>query len=349
MFLRKTKSLLSTTLPSELLVNSIRSRGGAAFFGVETAFRHSLSELVKQSSDVRHAFANDEAGAVAMATGDFLATGSVPCVYLSSSEIGKAVSPLLSLVHKDAEKVPLLLVIEWRGMEDAGDFPQHSVRGRLLQNMLTVMGIPFSTLFPSESIDFTLDMIVDKAFAHINEASAPYAIIVEPFTLEKTVSSQDVVGSSVSRRDIVSKVLKCLPSNTFLVAGPGGVSKDVAAIRPGHATDYLAIGGGKDTLSIAKGMALACSSKRFACLEAEAEPTTQNVLDTKNLHHILLYESKGASERSVNDVVDGELKSLMEGKKSVIRLPYIGKASDRQSDSLIVEYNAKNIIKSLRG
>ena len=60
-----------------------------------------------------HIITANEGNAVGLASGYFLATSSIPLVYMQNSGLGNAINPLLSLCDQEAYSIPMLLLIGW--------------------------------------------------------------------------------------------------------------------------------------------------------------------------------------------------------------------------------------------
>ena len=82
----------------------------------------------------KHLIASNEGNAIAIAAGHFLATKSIPVVYMQNSGIGNAINPLLSLCDPDVYSIPMLIIIGWRGEPGVKDEPQHNVKGKITLN-----------------------------------------------------------------------------------------------------------------------------------------------------------------------------------------------------------------------
>lgn len=93
-----------------------------------------------------HVIAVNEGAAVAIAAGNYLATGSIPCVYFQNSGLGNAVNPLVSLTDKHVCSIPMLLLVGWRGEPGRKDEPQHCSQGQITPGLLKDMGIAHSLL-----------------------------------------------------------------------------------------------------------------------------------------------------------------------------------------------------------
>ena len=89
----------------------------------DSLLKNLCAYITDNESNERHIIPANEGSAVALATGHHLATGSIPLVYMQNSGIGNAVNPLLSLVDSDVYRIPMVLVIGWRGEPGKKDEP----------------------------------------------------------------------------------------------------------------------------------------------------------------------------------------------------------------------------------
>ncbi len=80
-----------------------------------------------------------EDNAVGLACGAFLG-GRSPMVLMQNSGLGHCLNALTSLVS--LYRIPLLLVIGWRGAEE-DDAPEHVLMGSATPSLLTAASIPF--------------------------------------------------------------------------------------------------------------------------------------------------------------------------------------------------------------
>ena len=53
--------------------------------------------------------------AVSLGVGYYLSKKKLPCIYLQNSGIGNATDPLTNLSNKEVYKIPMILMIGWRG------------------------------------------------------------------------------------------------------------------------------------------------------------------------------------------------------------------------------------------
>ena len=108
--------------------------------------------------------------AVGAAAGAWLG-GRLPAVLMQNSGIGTALNAVLSLAL--LYRVPLLMVVGWRGHGGAGDAPEHLHTGRTLEAMLRAVEIPFVAAETA-----TLGADVDRAAALARESAGPAALLL---------------------------------------------------------------------------------------------------------------------------------------------------------------------------
>ncbi|MCB2101080.1 MAG: phosphonopyruvate decarboxylase [Rhodobacterales bacterium] len=149
-----------------------KAAGFDLFTGVPCSFLTPLMNGVLGDPGLRYVAAASEGEAVAIAAGAWLG-GRGAVVMMQNSGLGNAVNPLTSL--NDPFRIPVLLIVSWRGGPGLTDEPQHALMGRITPDLLDVMGIPHAP-FPTtaEAVPAALDAAV-KAMAD----ERPFAFIVE--------------------------------------------------------------------------------------------------------------------------------------------------------------------------
>ena len=96
-----------------------------------------------ESNNKKNLILTNEGSAVATAIGYYLATQKIPCVYMQNSGLGNAINPLISIAHDKVYKIPMLLIVGWRGAPGQKDEPQHEAKGKITINLLKLLKIPF--------------------------------------------------------------------------------------------------------------------------------------------------------------------------------------------------------------
>ena len=113
-----------------------------------------------ESNNKKNLILTNEGSAVATAIGYYLATQKIPCVYMQNSGLGNAINPLISIAHDKVYKIPMLLIVGWRGAPGLKDEPQHIVKGEITTKILKLCGIKHCTI-QSENDFLKLKKLID--------------------------------------------------------------------------------------------------------------------------------------------------------------------------------------------
>ncbi|WP_010255468.1 phosphonopyruvate decarboxylase [Treponema primitia] len=243
------------------LFYDLLTKGGTGFFtGVPDSLLKSFCAYVTDhAGEANHIIAVNEGAAVSLASGYHLATGKIPLVYMQNSGIGNAVNPLLSLADADVYKIPMLLVIGWRG-EPSGvkDEPQHAKQGKVTLSILEAMGIPYFVLSENED-EFRHQL--NECFNSINEKNTPHALVIRkdtfaPYALQKKEPDQ----GELSREEAIETVIRSSDPEEIYFSTTGMASRELYEIRErlgqGHEKDFLTVGSMGHASQIALGVAL---------------------------------------------------------------------------------------------
>ena len=104
----------------EEFYKTLINKGLDTFFGVpDSLLKDICAYITSHSKPEKHIITANEGNAVAMAAGYYLATSKPAVVYMQNSGLGNAVNPLLSLADELVYKIPMLLIIGWRGRNQA--------------------------------------------------------------------------------------------------------------------------------------------------------------------------------------------------------------------------------------
>lgn len=217
----------------------------------------------------QHLITANEGNAVALAMGYHMATGKVAMVYMQNSGLGNTVNPLTSLADPEVYKVPMLLVIGWRGEPGVKDEPQHVKQGRVTLGQLDVLEIPYWVLDASSDVGSTLD----AAFASMKKRNAPVALVVrkDTFAKYKPLNSSPE-ASTLAREAALEQLLQLCTDDDLIVSTTGKTSREVFELRVKHGQkqrDFLTVGGMGHTASIALGVAIGQPNRRVVCLDGD--------------------------------------------------------------------------------
>ena len=137
-----------------------------------------LKDIIYQLSvdpDITYIPATREDEALGIVTGVYLA-GRKPVVLMQNSGLGNSINALASLVI--LYKIPLLLLISWRGYEGK-DAPEHLIIGESTVKLLEDIGVPVQVM-SQDSPQAALSASVEE----MNEKQIPAAIILRRGILE---------------------------------------------------------------------------------------------------------------------------------------------------------------------
>lgn len=254
--------------PEEFL-KAIRSQGVEFSAGVPDSLLKDFCGVI--ADEGRDIIAANEGGAIALAMGHHLATDKIPLVYMQNSGFGNCVNPLASLADKDVYSIPMLLLIGWRGEPGVKDEPQHVKQGRISEELLQTMEIPYAVL--SEEMSEAQGQL-ETAFRTMNEEKAPYALLVRKGTFEKYKLKTKVENPySINREEVIEWMLRKMEENAVIVSTTGKSSREVFEIRArhnmGHGKDFLTVGGMGHASQIALGIALSKKDRPVYCLDGD--------------------------------------------------------------------------------
>jgi phosphonopyruvate decarboxylase len=236
------------------------TRGGVRFFaGVPDSLLKSFCAYVTDHSDAaRHVIAVNEGAAIALASGFHLATGELPLVYMQNSGMGNAINPLLSLADAEVFRIPLLLVIGWRGYPGAHDEPQHIKQGKATLPLLEAMDIPYTVIAEHEE---ECRAQLDAGLRLVAEKKSPHALVIRsgvfaPYALRK----EEPDPGELTREEAIEIVLAASPPRGICFSSTGMASRELYEIRKrlgqSHERDFLAVGSMGHASQIALGAAL---------------------------------------------------------------------------------------------
>lgn len=251
-------------------IERLRAGGVDFFAGVPDSLLKNLCAYITDNvSRENNIIAANEGGAVALAAGYHLATGKTGCVYMQNSGEGNAVNPLLSLMDADVYRMPLLLVIGWRGEPGVHDEPQHVKQGKVTLSLLDAMGIPYAVL------DENWESQTDEALRVIWETNGIYALIVRKgiFCEYSSNFAPPPIRYSLNREEAIKIVVDRLRDNDIVVSTTGMISRELFEYREakhqGHAHDFLTVGSMGHASQIALGIALQKPKRRVVVFDGD--------------------------------------------------------------------------------
>ncbi|CAD7971987.1 unnamed protein product [Amoebophrya sp. A25] len=272
-------------VPVAALYDKLAAKGLDFYAGVPDSLLKDFCAYVSDTSR-NHVIAANEGTAMATACGYHLATGKIPIVYLQNSGFGNIVNPLLSLVSPEVYRVPMLVLLGWRGEPGVKDEPQHQVMGRLQEGLLDAVELPYSVLPTEDGPE--LDACLGRAMEVLQGGNAPYALLVRKngFESYKLKSSPfvphvaDKWTNTVLKREEVLQLLIPHLRGWSIVSTTGVLSRELYEVREGLGdpigNDFMCVGSMGHASAIAHGIACgannrgkAVDAKGVICLDGD--------------------------------------------------------------------------------
>lgn len=256
----------------QTLFQELDKQGVKFFTGVPDSLLNDFClYLVNNIPDGQHVMAANEGNAIAIAAGNYMATGNIPVVYMQNSGIGNATNPLLSLTHDCVYGIPMILVIGWRGDPSINDHAQHKKQGELTPVLMNDMDIPYEILDAD-------DTVIDKFIWAVNKAkeiSAPVALIAKKAILTQKEKKQTYADSKLmNREEAVAAVMDVLGNDAIYLGTTGRATREVHeqliahGIGEGH--EWQNVGSMGHVSSVGLGLALACPDKHIVVFDGDA-------------------------------------------------------------------------------
>lgn len=284
-------------------VETLQSEGVEFFTGVPDSYLNGFCNFLLDNilSD-KHVIAANEGNAIGIASGYYFSTGTVPLVYMQNSGMGNALNPIISLADKYVYRVPMILLIGWRGEPGTKDHAQHRTQGEATKKILDILDIPYVI---AEDNDDMLEKQAKYAVQTAKREKKPVAIIARKgvFADSKKVNLVDE-KYLLSREDAIEIILDTLPQDTIYCATTGRATRELFYLRErrgeGHQCDFLNVGSMGHASSVALGIALA-NKRKVVCLDGDSAAfmhmgafTMASKIEMSNFLHIVL--NNGAHE-----------------------------------------------------
>jgi len=286
------------------LVRELSENGVNFATGVPDSLIGQIGATLEESLiGIKHITAVNEGAAVGLAIGSYLATGKLPIIYMQNSGLGNALNPLVSLAGSSAFKVPLLLLIGWRGEMGLDgvqirDEPQHAMQGSITPSLLEQLEIPFLVLDSTSSIREVVALACQTAV----KRSLPFAILVRKGTLKANTFPSSSENGTITRRRAIEVVCESFGTEIPVIATTGMISRELFDFRRSHGqifADLLCVGGMGHAVSIASGFAsmrsgpvLLLDGDGAAQMHLGAQLTASSI---PNLIHVILNNRGHAS------------------------------------------------------
>ena len=237
------------------------------FYGVPDSLLKDICACITTKANKKdHIITANEGNAVALASGAYIATGKPALVYMQNSGLGNAVNPLISLADEAVYKIPMLLMIGWRGEPGIKDEPQHAKQGQVTLTILEALGIKYIIL----SDDYQRDL--DEIYDLLIKEEKPVALIIKNGIFSSYKLTKPLNFYETSREKALEIILENIKLDDVVVSTTGKTSREIFEIREskgqGHKNDFLTVGSMGHTSSIALGISLN-TTKNVYCVDGD--------------------------------------------------------------------------------
>ncbi len=283
----------------EEMYNYLKFNGIGMFAGVPDSLLSNFCAYLDDRGDrCENIIVANEGNAIALAVGYHLSTGKICAVYMQNSGLGNAINPLTSLADPEVYKIPLLMIIGWRGEPGTKDEPQHVKQGRITIAQLNLLDIPYWILDQNSNVK----QILKEVFLKLKDKNSPVAILVRKDAFDDHKSKDNKIqASSFKREDALRQLLSLVEKDDLIISTTGKTSREIFELRLERyesQRDFLTVGGMGHTASIALGVALGNPKKRVICLDGDGSVLMHmgalpiiGDLKPNNMVHVLLNNS----------------------------------------------------------
>jgi phosphonopyruvate decarboxylase len=276
------------------------------FTGVpDSVLKNFIYILDSNKKKVEHVVTANEGSAIALATGNYLATKKPALVYMQNSGLGNAINPLISICHSKVYSIPLILMIGWRGSPKENDEPQHQLKGKITPSILKLLNIKFLVL--NNFKDFKK---IKNLINYSKYKKKPVALLIKNNTLslngnfEKNNKSKN----NLTREVVINELLDAIKKNTRIISTTGYTSRELFQIRRDkkckNGKDFYMVGGMGHSSMVSLGYSLS-SKNQVICLDGDGSLImhmgsliSTGLKSKSNFKHILL---NNGSHESVGD------------------------------------------------
>ncbi|MBS3794158.1 MAG: hypothetical protein KGY80_04635 [Candidatus Thorarchaeota archaeon] len=154
----------------------LRKNGFSFASGVPCSYFSEVIRELSASDSIKYVPATREDEAIGIASGAAFG-GEMAFAIMQNSgyaTIGDALTSLAQLY-----RLPMLIIVSYRGLEPDKDFPEHSLMGKVMEDALDCYRVPYWFLKEGE-----WKQILDKAILKMEETSRPVALLVRKGVLD---------------------------------------------------------------------------------------------------------------------------------------------------------------------
>lgn len=256
-----------TMIDTKDFYNTLINNNFDFFTGVPDSLLKEFCLCINDLSENNHIITANEGNAVAIASGYNITTSKYGVVYMQNSGLGNIVNPLLSLADEKVYKIPMLLIIGYRGEPGVKDEPQHIKQGELTLPLLDTLGVEYLML------NQNYQQQIKYCYDYIKQTDKPIALVVRRNSFSKY--DKEFISSNkntLSREEALYTIVENLRDSDFIVSTTGKTSREIFEIREKnntkHSNDFLTVGSMGHISSLAFGISLN-TDKNIFCIDGD--------------------------------------------------------------------------------
>jgi phosphonopyruvate decarboxylase len=315
-----------------------REMGFNLFTGVPCSYLKPFINYTIDAPDLDYIGAANEGDAVAIASGAALA-GRRSVVMFQNSGFGNAINPLTSL--NAIFRIPVLVIVTWRGKPGEPDEPQHELMGQITAELFKTMRLPY-TFFPDTEDEVA--PVLSLAATEMERRGLPFGLImkqgaVAPHPLKTNLPAKPRPSLSLApaawpaklptRSEALRSVQAAIGERDAVIATTGYTGRTLCGLDDRPNQLYM-VGSMGCAGSMGLGLAISQPHRRVVVLDGDGAAlmrlgamATIGYERPSNLLHILLdnemHESTGG-QSTVSASVDLAAVALACGYSRVVRV-----------------------------
>jgi phosphonopyruvate decarboxylase len=195
----------------------------------------------------------NEAHAVGFAVGSFSVNNEPAVIFLQNSglnNISNAITSLHSLY-----KIPMILIVSWRGKPGENDAPEHKIMGKILKKYFYLLDIPFKIL----SKNWKNELKEMVKLAKIKKQTVALIVKNGFFAEEKYNPGNSSNKYPLSRFEAIKIVKMTFKNNALFISTNGFISRESFSVV--NSPDFYMMGSMGHAFSIGTGVAYNLTKK----------------------------------------------------------------------------------------
>ena len=223
--------------------------------GVPDSLTKSMCFEFENKFKNNHVSCANEGSAIGVGIGYFLKNKQIPIIYMQNSGLGNAINPLISLAERNVYKIPLFLILGWRGETgiDKKDEPQHIKQGLVTKKFLENLNIEYKILSKNCNYKEIIKQLKDKSI----KDNKIVALLVRKNSFENNNNIIPQNKNFFNREEVLKKIFKIMPNKSTVISTTGILSRELNEINSitNKINNFMCVGGMGHAISIASGIA----------------------------------------------------------------------------------------------